>query len=82
MKLLIAALLVVAVAGFIVWSLFQQTKTTEAERRELDNLRAFKDKVRTHALDQTGVDPADPFARVLLDEVNLVERAHTRKDLT
>lgn len=76
MKLLVALLLVASVAGLIAWTFYQQRQTTDAERAELDNLRAFKAAVRDHALAQTGADPTDPFARVLLDEVHLVERAN------
>lgn len=77
MKLLVALLLVASVAGFIVWTFYQQKQTTTAERTALDNLLAFKNAVREHALAQIAADPTDPFARVLLDEVHLVERANT-----
>lgn len=83
MKLIIAALFAVAVVGYIVWSFYERDRTTAKERGELANLRAFRDRVREHVLTQTEHDPHDPFARLLLIEVQEVDRANaaTMKEL-
>lgn len=76
MKLLIAVLLFVSVAAAIGWIYYQQSRTTAAERAELGNLRAFKNRIHDHILTQTQTDSDDPFARMLLFEVQDLDRAN------
>lgn len=82
MKLIIALLFAVAVVGYILWSFYERDRTTAQERGELANLRSFHDRIRDHVLTQTETDPTDPFARLLLIEVQEVTRANaTTKEL-
>ena len=76
--LLVDFIVVVLVVGIIVLGV-QHAMLTSRERTELGNLRVFKDTVRDAAINEVEIDSASSFARIVLDEVRLVDRANSRR---
>lgn len=76
MKLLIELVPLALLAG-VVWLVVQRTRLTAAERAELNNLRLFKETVRSAAMDEAAIDATTPLARALIDEVAQVDRANS-----
>lgn len=82
MRLLTTLLPLLLLAG-LVWLLVQRSRLTAQERAELANLRVFKDRLRDAALDELEVEPASPFARIVLDNVREVDAANRpRKEIS
>jgi hypothetical protein len=83
-KSLLELLVLAAVVVAVVWTVRQRSSLSSRDAAELENLRAFKDAVRDHALNEIEIDSTSSLGRIVLDEVREVDRAnaHHRKDLS